>query len=124
MGKERKRVLDRSFDVSLYDIFDGRQIDEVLAELHALDSKVDYGRGYTAKFRVETGYEYTDVYMDVYRDETNKEYDARMLREAKAKEKAQKARETKKEKARQELYRKEADERAEYERLRAKFETV
>lgn len=124
MGKERKRVLDRSFDVSLYDIFDGRQIDEVFAELHALDSKVDYGRGYTAKFRVESGYEYTDVYMDVYRDETDKEYDARMLREAKAKEKAQKARETKKEKARQELYRKEADERAEYERLRAKFETV
>jgi len=121
MGKTRKRVLDRSFDLDLNDIFDGRQIDDVIAELQALDSKVAYGSGYTAKFRVEYGYEYTDVYMDVYRDETDKEYDARMLREAKAKEKAQKARETKLEKARQQLYQKEANERAEYERLKEKF---
>ena len=122
MGRERKRVLDRSFEVRLYDVFDGTQIDQVIAELRALDSKVDYGRGYDAKFRVEAGYEYTDVYMDVFRDETDKEYEARMLREEKAREKARKAREAKQERARKELYQKEADERAEYERLRAKFE--
>ena len=122
MGRERKRVLDRSFEVSLYDVFDGSQIDQVIAELRALDSRVDYGRGYDAKFRVEVGYEYTEVYMDVYRDETDKEYEARMLREEKAREKARKAREAKQEKARKELYQKEADERAEYERLRTKFE--
>ena len=122
MGRERKRVLDRSFEVSLYDVFDGSQIDQVIAELRALDSRVDYGRGYDAKFRVEVGYEYTEVYMDVYRDETDKEYEARMLREEKTREKARKAREAKQEKARKELYQKEADERAEYERLRAKFE--
>ena len=122
MGRERKRVLDRSFEVSLFDLFDGTQIDEVIAELRALDSRVDYGRGYDAKFRIESGYEYTEVSMDVYRDETDKEYEARMLREEKAREKARKAREAKQEKARKELYQKEADERAEYERLRAKFE--
>jgi outer membrane protein assembly factor BamA len=121
MGKTRKRVLDRSFDLDLNDIFDGRQIDDVIAELQALDSKVDYGRSYDAKFRVEYGYESTSVYMDVYRDETQKEFDARMLREERAKEKARKARETKLEKARQQLYQKEADERAEYERLKEKF---
>lgn len=121
MGKTRKRVLDRSFDLDLNDIFDGRQIDDVIAELQALDSKVDYGRGNDAKFRVEYGYESTSVYMDVYRDETQKEFDARMLREERAKEKARKARETKLEKARQQLYQKEADERAEYERLKEKF---
>ena len=121
MGKTRKRVLDRSFDLDLNDIFDGRQIDDVIAELQALDSKVDYGRSCDAKFRVEYGYESTSVYMDVYRDETQKEFDARMLREERAKEKARKARETKLEKARQQLYQKEADERAEYERLKEKF---
>lgn len=122
MSKERQLVLDRSFDVNLYSVFEGNQIDQVIAELQALDSKVDYGRGQYAKFRVEAGYEYTDVYMDVYREETDAEYKARMLRAEKAREKARLAREKKKEKARQELYQKEADERAEYERLRAKFE--
>ncbi len=121
MGKMRKRVLDRSFDVNLGDIFDGRQISDIIAELQALDSKVDYGRGNDAKFRVEYGYEYTSVYMDVFRDETQKEFDARMLREERAKEKARKARETKLEKARKQLYQKEADERAEYERLKETF---
>ena len=122
MSKERQTVLDRSFEVSLFGIFEDHQIEQVIAELQALDSKVDYSRGQYAKFRVEVGYEYTEVYMDVYREETDAEYKARMLREEKAREKSRLARERKKEKARQELYQKEADERAEYERLRAKFE--
>lgn len=122
MGQERKRVLDRSFEVDLNDMFSNAKVDEVILSLQALDSKVEYHRGYDAVFRVEYGYEYTDVYMDVYRDETDKEYEARLAKEEKAREKARKSREAKLEKARQALFQKEEDERAEYERLRAKFE--
>lgn len=122
MGQDRQRVLDRSEQISLADLFDEMDFQQVHSGLNVLETQVDYGRGEDVKFRVEYGYEYTDVYMDVYRDETDAEYNRRLDKEAKAKEKARKARETKKERARKVLMATEAAERAEYERLRAKFE--
>lgn len=122
MSKDRLRVLSRSLEMSLYDLFHGKDFHQVKAELDALEQRVDYGAGETATFRVEYGYEYTDVYMEVFRDETDAEYNKRMDKEAKAKEKVRLARERKKERARQVLMESEAAERAEYERLRAKFE--
>jgi hypothetical protein len=122
MSKDRQRVLDRSEQISLADLFDEMDFQQVHSGLNVLETQVDYGRGEDVKFRVEYGYEYTDVYMDVFRDETDAEYNKRIAKEDAAKEKARKARETKKEKARAILMESEAAERAEYERLRAKFE--
>lgn len=121
MVQDRQRVLSRSIELDLWDVFHDRNIDDAKARLDALH-KVDYGCGEDAKFRVEYGYEYTSVYMEVYRDETDAEYDKRMAKNAAAKEKARLQREKKKERARKVLMESEAAERAEYERLRAKFE--
>ena len=120
MSKDRQRVLSRSIELDLWDVFHNRNIDDAKARLDAVH-EVDYGCGEDAKFRVEYGYEYTSVYMEVYRDETDAEYNKRKGKEAAAKEKARLARERKKEKARQVLMASEAQERAEYERLREKF---
>ena len=121
MSKDRQRVLDRSEQISLADLFDEMDFQQVHSGLNVLETQVDYGRGEDVKFRVEYGYEYTDVYMDVFRDETDAEYNKRIAKEEAKKEKARLARERQKEKARQVLMESEEAERAEYERLRAKF---
>ena len=123
MSKERLRVVDRKEYVSLFDFLDGKEFFDVKEELDRLEQQVNYGLGEAAKFKVEPyGYDGgVELYLEVYRDETDAEYNKRQDKEAKAKEKARKARETKKERARQVLMESEAAERAEYERLRAKF---
>jgi len=124
MSKDKQRVLDRSVSVDLYDLFNALDVQQVKEKIDAYESQVNYGQGEVVNFRVEYGYEYTDVYMDVFRVETDTEYNKRMAKNAKAKEKARIAREKKKEKARQVLMATEAQERAEYERLRAKFDAA
>lgn len=125
MSKDRMRVLTRSYDVSLWDLFDERDFTSVKAELDKLEASVQYGHGETANFRIEPyGYDGGfDLRLDIYRDETDAEYEARLAKEEAKKEKARLARERKMEKARQVLMENEAAERAEYERLRAKFES-
>ena len=123
MARDRLRVIDRSECVSLWELFDDRDFTDVKAELDKLESKVQYGQGETVNFRIEPyGYDGgVELYFDVYRDETDAEYNKRVAKEEAAKEKSRLARERKKEKARQVLMESEAAERAEYERLRAKF---
>lgn len=126
MSKDKLRVLDRKEYVSIYDLLDGRDFTDVKAELDRLEAKVQYGQGEEAKFEVE-GYGYdggVELYLNIYRDETDAEYDRRSAKEAAAKEKARLARERKKERARKTLMESEAAERAEYERLRAKFDAA
>lgn len=121
MSKAREKVLARSYELSLHDMFDGKTFHQVREEIDSLEKRVDYSVGETVRFRVEYGYEYTDVYMDIFRDETDKEYKKRLEKEEAAREKARIAREKRKERARQVLMETEASEREEYERLRAKF---
>lgn len=125
MGKERLRVIDRSIYLSLWDIFEGRNIVDVKAKLDVLH-EVDYGRGEDATFQIKPyGYDGgVELYLDVYRDETDSEYNKRIAKEAAEKERKRIASEKKKEKARQALMESEAAERAEYERLKAKFSNV
>lgn len=124
MSKDRQRVVDRKEWVSLFDLLDGRDFFNVKEELDKLEKQIAYERGEEAKFVVEPyGYDGgVELYLEIIRDETDAEYTKRLDKEAKAKEKARKARETKKERARKVLMESEAAERAEYERLRAKFE--
>lgn len=126
MSKERLRVVARKEYASLYDLLDGEDFAGVKAALDKLEAQVDYGRGEDAKFVVE-GYGYdggVELYLEIYRDETDAEYNKRMAKNAAAKEKARLAREKKKEAARKVLMENEAAERAEYERLRAKFDAA
>ena len=124
MSKERQRVLDRREYISLFDLLDGGDFFNVKEKLDKLEATVDYGRGEEAKFNVEPyGYDGgVELYLEVYREETEAEYNKRMAKNAAAKEKARLAREKKKEKARQVLMASEEAELAEYIRLRAKFE--
>ena len=119
MSKEKQIVLDRSEYVSLDSMFDQCDFDEVRAYLDALERILKAGE--TGRFRVEWSYESTDVYLDVYREETDKEFALRLLQEEKAREKKRLAKEKKLERARAALAESEEQERAEYERLRAKF---
>lgn len=126
MSKEKLRVLDRREYVCLLDLLDGKDFFDVKADLDKVEKKVNYGRGETAKFVIEHyGYDGgVELYLEVYRDETDAEYNKRLAKDAAAKEKARLAREKKKERARQVLMENEAAERAEYERLRAKFDAA
>lgn len=121
MSKDKQRVLARSVYVDPHDLLDSHDFEQVKTELDVLESQCNYEQGEEVKFRVEYGCEYTDVYMDVFRVETDAEYDKRMAKNAKAKEKARLAREKKKEKARQVLLATEEAERAEYARLMKKY---
>lgn len=117
----RMRVLDRSINLDLCELFDAQNFEQVKSNLDGLEARINYGVGEDVKFRVSYSYDYTDIYLDVYRDETPTEYSHRLNKEEKAKEKARLAREKRKEAARKLLMESEAAERAEYERLRAKF---
>lgn len=121
MSKDRKTIRDRSEQIYLSDLFDGCNFEQVKAGLDEIENSVAYKKGHTAQFRVEWGYETTDVYLDVYREENDKEYKERLTYEEKLREKARLAREKKKERARKVLADTEEAERAEFERLKAKF---
>ncbi len=123
----KKRVLERRDAVDVIGLFDRCSFDDVLAELHSMahcyeEEIFTYDKD--VKFEIEHyGYDGgMELYVRVERWETDAEYAKRQAKEAAAKEKARRARETKEARAREVLYKKEADERAEYERLRAKFE--
>lgn len=121
MSKDRKIIRDRSEQICLSDLFDGCNFEQVKERLDEIENSVDYKKGHNAQFRVEWGYETTDVYLDVWRDENDKEYKERLAYEEKLREKARLAREKKKERARKVLADTEEAERAEFERLKAKF---
>lgn len=125
MSKDRQRVVARKEYVSLFDLLDGKEFFDVKEGLDKLEKKIAYERGEEAKFVVEPCYDGgVELHLEVSRDETDTEYNKRIAKEAAAKEKARKARETKKERARAVLMESEAAERAEYERLRAKFDVA
>ena len=127
IDKERQRVCDRReyFDI---DEISGQTIGAVATHFSMLayqfEEQID--KGFELRFESESyGYDGgREFYIAFYRDENDKEYSARLKREQAAAEKAARIREAKREKARKELYRKEADERAEYDRLRAKYENL
>lgn len=119
MSKAKQIVLDRSEYVSLDTMFDQCDFDGVRQYLGVLEKVLKSGED--GKFRVEWSYESTDVYLDVYREETDKEYTLRLAKEEREREKRRLAKEKKLERARAALAETEELERAEYERLRAKF---
>lgn len=124
MTTQRKMKLDRQDWVDLYDLLDNLSIDEVQFKLSALAAKYApevLGKGYEVKFNVRQYYDELTITLDVYRPETDAEVAKREAKAKKARDTARQRREAEKEKARAKLYKKEADERAEYERLREKF---
>lgn len=120
----KQRVIDRTLDVSLWDLFDGEDFFDVRAKLDKLEAGIQYGNGEEAKFRIEPyGYDGgVELCLDVFRDETDAEYEKRMEKDAKAREKARALREKKLAMARAVLMETEEAERAEFLRLKAKFE--
>jgi len=101
----------------LYNLFDGKSFHDVIDDLQRIESKnVKYGQGEDSKFRFHhyDAHGGFDFLLDVYRDETDKEYKARMVKEQQARDRAK---ESKLKKNLDE----EAAERKEYERLKAKF---
>lgn len=117
---DKLRVLDRWSIVDLEDLFHGNSVEQVSAKLWALESTIDYGKGEDAEFEVDS-YDPIEVFLYVFRDETDAEYQERKMREEKAQEKARKSRETKAAKARAILMAAEEQERADFERLKAKY---
>lgn len=123
---ERIRVLDRKVEIDLYDFFENKTIDELQHAISALATAYErdillYDK--YVNFSIERyGYDGgMDLYLKVWRLENDQEYAKRMEKLEKSAERSRKAKEAKKEAARKALFQKEADERAEYERLRAKF---
>ena len=122
----KKRVLDRRDPVYISDLFDGRAIDDVILELQSMLHKYEeeiFTRDKEVKFETEYyGYDGgMEVYAAVYRWETDKEYNKRLVQEEAVKERARKARETKKAKALAQALTTEAEERALLARLQEKY---
>lgn len=117
MSKEKLRVFDYRDEISIDELFDGRTFDEVQLRLRELAAQYEeriLSEDCEVKFDVSHyGYDGgKDLYVDVYRWETDKEYKARMDADKKKRQKRVDAKAAK-----------EAIERATYERLKKKFET-
>ena len=122
----KKRVLDRRDEVYINDLFDGRSIDDVVLDLHSLAQRyAPEILGQDKEVRFETEYYGYDggmnLYVRVMRWETDKEYAKRSEREAAAREKARKVRETKKARALAQALTTEAEERALLAQLQKKY---
>ena len=126
MMNDRKRVLDKKELLDIYDMFNNKTLDQVQIELACIataynrdillnDCHVNFSVDY---YGYDGGIE---LYLNTWRWENDEEYNKRKEKEEKAREKSRKIREAKKEKARNELFKKEEDERNEYERLKAKY---
>lgn len=122
----KKRVLDRRDEVYINDLFDGRSFDDVILELQSMLHRYEeeiFTRDKEVKFETEHyGYDGgMNLYVRVQRWETDKEYGKRQAREQAAKDKAAKARATKKAKALAQALTTEQEERALFEKLKKKF---
>ena len=122
----KKRVLDRREEVYINDLFDGRDIDDVIIDLQSMLHRYEEEIfTHDKEVRFETEYYGYDgginLYVRVERWETDREYDRRRAREQAARDKAKKARETKKARALAVAVASEEEERALFEKLKAKF---
>ena len=122
----KKRVLDRREEVYINDLFDGRAIDDVILDLQSMLHRYEeeiFTHDKEVKFETEYyGYDGgLNLYVRVERWETDREYDRRRAREQAARDKARKARETKKARALAVAVASEEEERALFEKLKAKF---
>jgi len=100
----KKRIVERRDPVYISDLFDGRSLDDVVLELHSLARKYEPEiLVHDKDIKFETQYYGYDggieLYVCVRRWETDQEYAKRMDREAAARERARKVKETKKAKA-------------------------
>ena len=122
----KKRVLDRREEVYINDLFDGRAIDDVILDLQSMLHRYEeeiFTHDKEVKFETEYyGYDGgMNLYVRVDRWETDREYEKRRAREQAAKDKARKARETKKARALAVAVASEEEERALFKKLKAKF---
>ncbi len=123
----KKRVLDRRDHVDIVDLFDRRSLDDVILDLQSMLHRYEeeiFTHDKEVKFETEYyGYDGgLEVYVRVDRWETDTEYHRRRDKEEAAKEKARKARETKKAKALATALATEQEERELFEKLKKKFE--
>ena len=122
----KKRVLDRREEVYINDLFDGRDIDDVIIDLQSMLHRYEEEIfTHDKEVRFETEYYGYDGGMNLYvrvdRWETDREYEKRRAREQAAKDKARKARETKQARALAVAVASEEEERALFEKMKAKF---
>ncbi len=123
----KKRVLDRRDHVDIVDLFDRRSLDDVILDLQSMLHRYEeeiFTHDKEVKFETEYyGYDGgLEVYVRVDRWETDTEDHRRRDKEEAAKEKARKARETKKAKALATALATEQEERELFEKLKKKFE--
>lgn len=122
----KKRVLDRREEVYINDLFDGRDIDDVIIDLQSMLHRYEeeiFTHDKEVKFETEYyGYDGgMNLYVRVERWETDREYEKRQAREQAAKDRAKKTRATKKARALAVAVDSEEEERALFEKLKAKF---
>lgn len=122
----KQRVFVKREDVDLDYLFSYTDPDAMMAGakyLYDKYNKAAFEKSYLVEFETQwAGYDGgTQVVANFYRYETDKEYTQRLELEAAKKEKARKAKETKKANALAKALETEAEERALYEKLKEKF---
>ena len=122
----KKRKLERREQIDVYELFDNQSLDDVVLKVHSLARKYEAEvLTYDKEVKTETehyGYDGgMEVYAAIYRWETDEEYDKRLSQEAAAKERARKAKETKKAKALAQALTTEQEERELLAKLQEKY---
>lgn len=119
---EPKEILDRSHQLDLEHIFDGRSFDEAIARLTQVKESYDQEvseRGIRLQLQVDSYYEGTRVEINVYRMETKKETQKRVDAERRVLERFEQEMEKKRQGVPKMT---EAQELKLYKRLKKKFE--
>lgn len=123
MAKEAKKIdiVSSTQSLDLFDLLDGKTLEE--AKEAIANSVTKLANGEYVKLRIEySGYDGgVSLMADTYRKENDKEFRARLEKEEKKKEKARLLKEKKEAAARKVLLNSVEKEKAEYERLKAKF---
>lgn len=122
----KKRVLDRREEVYINDLFDGRDIDDVIIDLQSMLHRYEEEIfTHDKEVRFETEYYGYDgginLYVRVERWETDREYEKRQAREQAAKDRAAKTQATKKARALKQALSTEQEERELLARLQEKY---
>ena len=84
---EKKLILVKEVEIDIFEIFDGETLESSIDNLILFKDKLSKEGLIIDKVRVEQYYDYVDVRVNLYREETDKEYQTRIQKELERAEK-------------------------------------
>lgn len=125
METEKKLILHEQLSFDTFDMFNDESLDNAIINLSKFKEKIDkeyIAKGYIiGNIRIEQWYDSIDQYIEIYREETDEEYQARIKEELRKAEIARKRKETREANRQKHEEKKRMAELSEIEALREKL---